>query len=215
MRETECVRFRLSTLLLAALLGAAAPAFAEEAAPVCQGRDLSQDPALIIDRNAHADDLINGEGLFWRVDRKGLPSSWLYGTMHSTQPAALALAREASGAIATSTAVATELGGPFDLTEKVNISSSMFAAALDANTDTLAGVPPEEMPRVEKFLAGYGLPKEMAHHLKPWFLAAATSLPACETEGQAKGLPEMDNLLAHMAKADTCRSSRSKASTNN
>lgn len=193
---------RLACLLRAAFLGAGAPAFAQEAAPACAGRDLSLDPSLKIDLKAHADELVNGEGLFWRVDRKGLAPSWLYGTMHSTQPSALALAREASGAIATAKSVATELGGPFELSEKVNLSSTMLAAALDTNADTLAGVPPEELPQVEAFLTQHGFPKEMAHHLKAWFLAAATSLPACETEGQSKGLPEMDDSLARMAKAD-------------
>ena len=193
---------RLNPLLLAMFLGAGTPAIADEAAPVCAGRDLSRDPSLIIDRRGHADELVNGEGLFWRIDRKGVAPSWLYGTMHSTQPAALALAREASGAIATASSVATELGGPFDMSEKVNLSSSMLAAALDANSDTLAGVPSAEMPHVEAFLATHGFPKEMAHHLKPWFLAAATALPACETEGQLRGLPEVDDSLARMAKAD-------------
>ena len=42
----------------------------------------------------------------------------------------------------------------------------------------------------------------MAHHLKLWFLAAATSLPACENAGAEAGLPEVDQLIAEAGKAE-------------
>ena len=36
----------------------------------------------------------------------------------------------------------------------------------------------------------------MAHHLQLWFLAAAASLPACETARARQGLPEVDQTIA-------------------
>ena len=38
------------------------------------------------------------------------------------------------------------------------------------------------------------------HHLKPWFLAVLTALPACEAKREALNLPEVDQLLAQTAK---------------
>ncbi len=41
----------------------------------------------------------------------------------------------------------------------------------------------------------------MAHHLKLWFLAAAASLPACESARLVSGLPEVDETIARAGKA--------------
>ncbi len=38
------------------------------------------------------------------------------------------------------------------------------------------------------------------HHLKLWFLAILTSIPACEAKRQALDLPEVDQFLAQTAK---------------
>ena len=54
--------------------------------------------------------------------------------------------------------------------------------------------------QIEKLLAGQGYPAEFAHHLKPWFLAILTALPACEAKREALDLPEVDQFLAQTAK---------------
>ena len=77
----------------------------------------------------------------------------------------------------------------------------MLAKALDRDHDTFEGVmPPEDRELIEKFLAGQGYPVEFAHHLKPWFLAVLTALPACEAKREALDLPEVDQFLAQTAK---------------
>lgn len=190
---------RIGLALLALL--AAGPALAD--APfACQGKDLSADPALKVDRAAHAGELVNADGLLWRIDKDGVAPSFFYGTMHSTQPAAIALAREAAKHIDSAKAVATELGGPMDAADKVSLSGSLIAAALAPDRDTLAeAIPAAEIPAVEAYLANHGLPGPMAHHLKTWFLAATTSLPQCEADGEREGLPEVDDTIARIAKA--------------
>jgi uncharacterized protein len=97
--------------------------------------------------------------------------------------------------------VATELGGPMDSVEKANITAATLAKALDRDTDTFDGaIAPEDRKGIEKFIAGLGYPVEFAHHLKPWFLAILTAIPACEVEREAQDLPEVDQFLAETAK---------------
>jgi uncharacterized protein YbaP (TraB family) len=73
----------------------------------------------------------------------------------------------------------------------------MLAEALDRDHDTFEdAIPPEVREPVEKLLAGQGYPVAFLHHLKPWFLAVLTALPACE----ALDLPEVDQFLAQTAK---------------
>ncbi len=137
-------------------------------------------------RRARADDLVNGEGLLWRIEKPGLAPSYLFGTIHSTDESALEIARRAAQSISGAKVAATELGGPIDSVEKANITAAMLARALDRDHDTLEGViAPEDREQVESFLTGHGYPAEFAHHLKPWFLAILTSLPACEVKRQA------------------------------
>jgi len=190
---------RLFVLALAAASPLAAHA---DAIPPCVGRDLSLDPAIKPDFTRWGDDLLNDDGLLWRIEKPGLAPSYLYGTVHSTQAGPIDLARKAAQFIAGAKTVATELGGPFDAADKVNMSSGLIAAALATDHDTFAeAIPPGEIDKVDAFVAAHGIPTDMAHHMQLWFVAIATSLPACEAASQQQGLPEVDDMLAQIARA--------------
>ena len=155
--------------LLGVLALSAAPAQVKPP-EACQGADLTQVEGLAAAEAARADDLVNGEGLLWRIEKPGLAPSYLFGTIHSTDESALKIARRAAQSISGAKVVATELGGPMDSVEKANITAAMLARALDRDHDTLEGViAPEDRERVERFLTGQGYPAEFAHHLKPGF----------------------------------------------
>ena len=181
-------------LLLSLPAAAAAP-------PVCRGKDLTHISGLGEARTRRAVDLVNAEGLMWRIDKQGLAPSYLYGTIHSTDDAALAMARRAAEQIDGAKVVATELGGPMDAVEKANVGATMLARALDREHDTFEDAPPEDRREIEKLLAAQGYPSEFAHHLKLWFLAIVTAMPSCEMKRQALDLPEVDQFLAESARA--------------
>jgi uncharacterized protein len=193
-------RFALSAC--AFLLGVLAISFAEAEPPeACHGADLGQVDGLATAEAARADDLVNGVGLMWRIEKPGLAPSYLFGTIHSTDEGALEVARRAAQFINGSKVAATELGGPMDSIEKANVTAATLAKALDRDHDTFEGaIAPEDRERVEKFIASVGYPIEFAHHLKPWFLAILTAIPACEAEREARDLPEVDQFLAETAK---------------
>jgi hypothetical protein len=107
---------RLAAALLSAALAAASAS--AEPPPSCRGNDVGQVAGLAEAEARRADDLINGDGLLWRIDKSSLPPSYLFGTIHSTDDDAIALARRASERIADAKVVATELGGPMDPMEK-------------------------------------------------------------------------------------------------
>jgi uncharacterized protein YbaP (TraB family) len=186
-------------IAFALALLAATPAGAD-AAPTCEGKDLTDIAGLVVARAKRADDLIDGEGILWRIEKPGLPPSYLYGTIHSTDDSAIALARRAAERISGAKIVATELGS-MDAVEKANISTAILTTALDRDHDTFEGVPESDRAGIETFAAAQGFPSEFAHHLKLWFLAILTAMPACETKRQALGLPEVDQYLAETATA--------------
>jgi len=187
-------------LFVLGLLCRLSPAAAVEA-PVCHGKDLTQIAGLDAAKARRANDLVNADGVFWRIDKPGLEPSYLYGTIHSTDDSALTLARRAAERIDGAKVVATELGGPMDATEKANAGAAMLARALDRDHDTFEDAPQADRAEIEKLLAGQGYPSEFVHHLKLWFLAVLTAVPQCEAARQALDLPEVDQLIAQSAKA--------------
>ena len=187
------------------------PALADDAPPsgsaqpICAGRDLSRDVALHPEDLARADaqrrdELSNGEGLLWRIEKPGAPPSYLFGTIHSTDERAVAIAKNAATHIAGAKVVATELGGPFDKFALAEMGGTMMGKALAREGDTLAGVgAPADVALVEKFLAGRGLDAAFAHHIRPWFLALLTAAPPCEVKRQQLELPVVDEVVARTA----------------
>jgi uncharacterized protein len=186
-----------------------APALSDEAppadnAPVCAGRDLSRnvDPdALARASEQRRDRLENAQGLLWRIEKPPAPPSYLFGTIHSTDERAAAIAKTAAAHIAGSKIVATELGGPFDTLALTAMGAVMAIKAVAREGDTLAGIgAPEDVTLVEKYLATRGLNAATAHHMRIWFLAALTATPACEVQRQQLGLPIVDEIVARTAR---------------
>jgi uncharacterized protein len=171
-----------------------------EAPEACRGADLTHVEGIAAAEAKRADDLIDADGVLWRLVKPGVAPSYLFGTIHSTDDSALDVARRAAQRIKDAKVVATELGGPIDSVQKANMAASMLAKALDRDHDTFEGViPSTDRGQVERFLASAGYPTAFVHHLRPWFLAVLTALPACEAERQALDLPEVDQLLAQTA----------------
>jgi uncharacterized protein YbaP (TraB family) len=193
-------RFALSAC--AFLVGALTLSFAYAEPPKpCKGSDLTQVEGLAAAEAARADDLVNGDGLLWRIEKPGLTPSYLFGTIHSTDESTLEIAHRAAQSINGAKIVATELGGPIDTIERANITAATLAKALDRDHHTLEGIAAaKDRAEIEKLIAGLGYPKEFAHHLKPWFLAILTAVPLCEAEREAQGLPAVDQFLAQTAK---------------
>jgi uncharacterized protein len=187
-------------LALALGLFAAAPALADDA-PRCAGKDLSEVAGLAEAKTKHADDLLNADGLLWRVEKPGVPVSYLFGTIHSTDEGAIALARRAAAETFDKVkVVATELA-PMDAGAVADVA----ATALDRDHDTFDAAPSVDRAALEKLVTGLGYPPEFAHHLKLWFLAILVSTPACESRREALALPEVDALLAETAKESGLR----------
>jgi len=191
-------------LLAAVTLGPTRFAAATENAPppACGGRDITVGLNLAAARAARADELTDGKGLLWRVERDGLAPSYLFGAIHSTDDDAVAIARRAAAVAAKATTIATELGGPFDAVDRGALAAKLLAAAINRDADTflpeLAG-PAGAL--VETLLAAHGVPKEMAHHLKLWFLAASVEAPLCEQAREQAALPEVDEIIAEAGAA--------------
>jgi uncharacterized protein len=194
-------QFAFAGFFALTLLGVEASEAPAASAPACAGHDLEEGLDLKRALAQRADDLVNAHGLLWRIEKDGVAPSYLYGTMHSADADAIALAHEAAKMLAGAKVIATELRAPLGVVEKAEMAGNMFASAIDRNVDTFAGaLAADSIQRIDSNLAARGFPHDFAHHLKLWFLAIMTSLPECETKRAQLELPVVDDFLAQAGK---------------
>jgi uncharacterized protein YbaP (TraB family) len=137
-----------------------------------------------------AEPLRHGQGILWQIEGGAAAPSYLFGTMHSTDPE-----------IATPPApVAERLHQANSLTVEIvmNPEVVMQLAMAMVLTDgrTLDGiVGPELFEQVTEVGAGYGLQRQQLKLFKPWVLMAMFSLPPAEMVRAAQGGKSLDEVL--------------------
>src|SRR5579862_7168306 len=95
----KTMRHRITAAVLIWMLGLASGVAVARAAPpsdsppaACSGRDLMADtertnPVAYAEILAEAEAIPNGDGLLWKIEKPGMPPSYLFGTVHSTDDA--------------------------------------------------------------------------------------------------------------------------------
>lgn len=192
----------LIALFAAALLATTGAGAAEVA---CTGRNLLADmqrsePATLAALRAEADKTVNGHGLLWRIEKPGIPASFLFGTMHMADPRVTSLSPAAQAAFDGAETLVIETT---DVLDQNKMTAALFAKpGLMMFTDgsTLADhLSPEDEAVLQKGLEARGIPLGTVAKMKPWLLASVVSLPACELARKAAGVSVLDVKLAQEA----------------
>jgi len=205
LRLIACVNVLFALGFLATLV-LVSQARAEAAS--CVGRDLlaqieAGQPETFARLKAEAAAVPNGAGLLWKVEKAGVEPSWLFGTMHLTDPRVTDLTTAARVAYESARTVVIETTDILD-------QSKMMAAMIERpdlmmytdGATLTSGLPPEKAKIIDDALSARGIPPASVARMKPWMLAATLSIPACETARKAAGMPILDVKLAEDAKAD-------------
>lgn len=197
-------------LLLAALLYgyALAPAgAAEPSSETCGGTNLldemrRSDPQKLAGIEAEAAKTPNGDGRLYRIEKGNLAPSYLFGTMHLSDPRVLALPAAAGTAFAASTRLVIETT---DILDQKSATGALLArpdlTMLPAGKTLGDFLKPDEKRRVEAGLAAHGIPFDAVKTLQPWFSGMSLVIPACEAARKAGGRSVLDIDLASRAKA--------------
>ncbi|RJT39787.1 polysaccharide biosynthesis protein GumN [Mesorhizobium waimense] len=197
------VLFFLSFLIVALL--AAGRANAQTSA--CSGLDMlsalqKDNPDTYRKIETEAAATLNGKGLLWKLEKAGEKPSWLFGTMHMTDPRVTTLPPTAQTAYDAADTIIIE-------TTEVLDKQKMMAAMLKEpdlmmftdNTTLSSLLSPDDNAVVNKALDARGIPPGSVSKMKPWLLSAMVALPVCEVARQAGGTPVLDVKLAQDAKA--------------
>ncbi|RUW76850.1 TraB/GumN family protein [Mesorhizobium sp. M4B.F.Ca.ET.049.02.1.2] len=196
------VLFFLSFLIVALLAGRA-----HAETPACGGTDMlsalrKDNPAVYSKIEAEAAATPNGKGLLWKLEKPGEKPSFLFGTMHMTDPRVTTLPPAAQKAFDAADTVVIE-------TTEVLDQQKMMAALLKepdlmmfTDSTTLSSLlSPDDAAAMNKALDARGIPPATVAKMKPWLQSAMVALPACELARKAGGAPVLDVKLAEDAKA--------------
>ncbi|WP_292147164.1 TraB/GumN family protein, partial [Mesorhizobium sp.] len=169
---------------LAVLLFAAGRAHAE--IPTCTGADMlsalqKQSPATYAKIEAEAAATLNGKGLLWKLEKSGEQPSYLFGTMHMTDPRVTTLPAYAQKAF---DAAGTLIIETTDVLDKQKMMTAMLKEPdlmMFTDSTTLSSLlSPDEAAAMNAALDARGIPPATVAKMKPWMLSAMMALPACE-----------------------------------
>ncbi len=190
----------VTTLLVAAFLMTARPADAQS--PECGGENLfasmeRDNPALAVSLRKEASEAVNGKGLLWRVENADGEPSWLFGTMHMTDPRVVSLPKRASEAFDAARLVVIETT---DILDQAKMTAAMMKRPelmMFTGEDTLSSlIPPDDLAEVSEALSDRGIPLSSVEKMKPWIISALVALPACEMARKTAGANVLDEQLA-------------------
>jgi len=198
------VLFLVSFLIVLAFASARARA----EAPVCSGKDMmtalaGENPALLATIEQEASATLNGKGLLWKVETAGAAPSYLFGTMHMTDPRVTALTPSARQAFDGAGTIVIETTEILNQTEMMaTLARNPDLMMFTDGTTLMSLLSPGDQKALEAGLAERGIMLASVAKMKPWMLSALVALPACELSRKAAGAPVLDIKLAEDAKAD-------------
>ncbi|HTO31367.1 MAG TPA: TraB/GumN family protein [Pararhizobium sp.] len=171
----------------------------------CGGKDLiaemqTSDPVRYAGLQKEAAAIPNGKGTFWKIEKAGVPTSYLLGTMHVTDPRVLAMPKGAAAAYETSKTVIVESDEVVD--DRKAAATMMMQPQLMMLTDGKSikdFLKPEEEQKLAEGLKERGIPLAAVSRMKPWMISSFVALPACEMSRKAAGASFLDKKLAEDA----------------
>lgn len=206
-------RLRLITLMTSALVLFATPVAAEpnpapavSAPEQCGGTNMvaelaAKDPAAhskIVDEAAKIE---NGDVLLWKIEKGGLPPSYLFGTIHVADKRVTALPEKAQAALAGSKTLAVEIANMTDEGMLAAMTKVPELLAYRDGTTLQAQLTPDEYGKVQALITKSGMPAEAAVVLRPWLVSMLLAISECHRKQMEAGMQPLDGRIEETAKA--------------
>ncbi|MEM0900758.1 MAG: TraB/GumN family protein [Pseudomonadota bacterium] len=195
----------LISFLVAAALGASTLGASAQDIARCEGINLWEDlqkrdaaaAALI---KSQADETVYGNARLFKLEKDGVAPSYLFGTMHLTDPRVTNLTPAAADAIYATQTVAIETTDILDeaAVQAKLLSQPELSMFIDG-TRLSDFMDDEQRQIVEDGLAERGMRLALVDRMKPWLISGMLALPACENERKASGSQVLDAQIAVLA----------------
>lgn len=197
----------LAALSLLALFFFITPAQAKEDL-ACGGHSIlaqlqKDDPKGYARIEKEGAELANGEAIFWKIEKPGIPDSYLLGTMHMSDPRVISLPNAAQKDFDTAKTVIVESD---EILDKKKASMRLMARpelTMLTNGKTIYDyIDDKQKALLEKQLLARGIPLAAVAKMQPWMISSFLALPVCELKRKAAGAEVLDEKLAKDAVAD-------------
>jgi uncharacterized protein YbaP (TraB family) len=151
---------------------------------------------LIAVPQARAADADFDRGLLWKIEKPGAAPSYVFGTLHASDPQVRTLPEPVAAAFHAARSLSVEITvGPYTTLALLEA----MAAPPDAPLDRV--LPPDLFRDVLRRAAEYGTRRTDLTRLKPWALMLLFGLPPSELRRQQAGEPALDVWLQQEAGA--------------
>jgi len=177
----------------------------EATADQCRGVNMlaetaEKDPSTYARIMEEAAKTENGNANLWKIEKEGVPASYLFGTVHLTDERVTTLPPAVRSALDESKTVALEVS---DLSEAATASVIASSAPLVMFTDgrRLDQLLSESEYEVVKSVIGRaGMPDSLAAMFRPWIVTMILSVSDCEREKVKNGVQVLDMRIAEYGK---------------
>jgi uncharacterized protein YbaP (TraB family) len=195
---------KLLLVLLCAVFAGSVTARADEKAPACsiRGENLidgveKSDPALWKELRAEAESIPNHQGRIWKIEKDGVAPSYLFGTIHLSDPRVLELPKVVQDDYQSANTVVIETTDVLDQKNFLRLKLERPELLLFTDGSTLKShLPVDRREDIEKKLAERGIILDAVAKMKPWILTTLLALPKCERERKSDGVKSLDEFLA-------------------
>lgn len=172
---------------------------------VCKGSNLltqleKDDPAAFAKIDQLAKEVTNGSSRFWKIEKAGLPTSWLFGTMHFSDPRVVNIPDVVEQAFKSSTVVVIENTQVLDPKALAAAMAEVRSMMFFTDGSTLEEHYSDETIEILKTrLQGREIPYFLGKRMQPWVLATAIVMPMCEIERKNRKQKVLDYVLGFRA----------------
>lgn len=172
----------------------------------CTGTDLmakyqAEQPELFAKINEAADKEINGRSIFWKVEKDDAPVSYLFGTMHMSDPEISTLPDDVINAITVTDQMVVEAVDALD-PQKAQAAMLQLSNLTFLQNGTLRDLVKDDLEdELQAALAERGLPMQVADRMQPWLIATMVALPVCEIQRKQSGEKVLDGVLVEKAQS--------------
>jgi uncharacterized protein YbaP (TraB family) len=183
------------------------PLAAQAQMPACTGKNLLDELAAT-DAAAHARVMAaaaateNATAVLWRIEKAGIPPSYLFGTMHLTDERINALSPAVTAALAGSRRLVLELddlspGGFAKLLAESPHLGGLMMFTDGRRLEQMLGA--DDFAKLSAVLVRAGVPPPAAGLFRPWLATLLLAVSECEQRRMTSGLPSLDARLARHA----------------
>ncbi|MGI9353245.1 MAG: TraB/GumN family protein [Rhizobiaceae bacterium] len=170
----------------------------------CSGKNLlteleQTDPDKYQAVLSEAEETVNADSIFWKVQKDGRGPSWLLGTMHLADPDIANLPEDVREAILASDTLVIESVEALDQEASKKAMAGLAHLTL-LKQGTLRDLIADELEdELEIAVTRRGVPMQLADRMQPWLIATTVALPVCEIKRKQKGEKVLDSILAEFA----------------